>query len=205
MSDARVRELVGERTTHLTLAVRLEDAFTGNQPVGDPQLTARDVETDPVVNPSGYHLFLDLPDEPLTLLVDGGDRYLDVERTVDPTDHDPPAIDLELMPSTAYRFPAGATLLRGVVREDGTGDPIPDATVSLLGTDRETVTDAAGRFVLFITGITADDIGLTDDDEEVVQIDGDDPVLEATHPEHEAATASKPVVEGSTVKYEIIL
>lgn len=197
---------VGEVTTHLTLAVALVDAFTGRQPRSDVRVAAPDADATPVVNPSGYHLFLDLPAEPFTVVVDGGQRYLDVEETVDPVEHDPPVVTFELRPSPAYRFPPGATVLRGVVRDDdGDGDPIPDATVSVRHTDRETVSDSNGEFVLFFTGLTANDVQRAPDGRRLVQVATDDPVVDASHPEYEDAFVSKPVKEKSTTRYEILM
>lgn len=195
---------IGEQTTRLTLAVKLTDTFTQGRPTTDLRVSADGIDVTPVENPSRYHLFLDLPDDPITVAVDGSDRYLDVKETLDPTTLDPPAVNLEVPPSPAYRFPPSATLLRGVVL-DAADDPVEDATVSIRHTDRETTTNEDGEFVLFFTNITADDVVRTNDGRQLVKVDGDDPELAASHPDYGSASLRKTVEEKSTTKYEIIV
>lgn len=194
----------GNRTTKLTLAVRLVDAFTGSRPGAGVEVSAAGVDTTPVENPSGYHLFLDLPDDPITVVVDGGNRYLPHTETIDPTSHDPPAVDIDLLPSPAYRFPPGATLLRGVVL--GADDaPVADATASIEHTNKETVTDEHGEFVLFFSKVTADDVERVSDGRRLIRVDDEDPVLEVSHPDAGSTSMARPVEEKATTKYSINL
>lgn len=204
MSDRVDFVKVGTTTTRLTLAVELIDTFTGKQPGEELPVSAADVDTMPVTNLSGFHLFLDLPNDPLTIVVDGGDRYLDLEETIDPTEHDPPAVQLNVMPSPGYRFPPGATLLRGFV-VDNSDDPIEGATVSIRDTGGETVTDENGEFVLFIKSITPTDIHRTDDGIRLIRINGDNPEIHVAHSNHENTTTHPPLEEGSTTRHDVVL
>lgn len=84
MTDWQTPRTVEHRRTSLSFAVLLVDAFTGRQPEDDVTVGLESIAADPVVNASGYHCFLDLdPDGgTVTLTVDGGDAYVDAERTV---------------------------------------------------------------------------------------------------------------------------
>jgi hypothetical protein len=182
---ARTRE---HRDTSLGFAVRLVDAFTGDGPTGDVRVALADVDATPVENPSGYHVFLELPVETVTLVVDGGDRYFDETRrvvlsdeesaTADAGDGDPPTVVLpdrstpavvELTPTPAYGFPATATTVRGHV-EDANGDPVEGATVRLREFDPVTRTTATGEFALFVP-VTAEDV-VREGDAKHVRVDG---------------------------------
>lgn len=204
MSDRVDFVKVGATTTRLTLAVELVDTFTGEQPGDGLPVSAADVDAIPVTNPSGFHLFLDLPNDPLTIVVDGGDRYLDLEETIDPAEHDPPAVRLDLTPSPGYRFPPGTTLLRGLV-VDESDDPIEGATVSIDDTNRETATDEDGEFVLFMGNVTPTDVHRTDDGIRSIRINGDDPAIHVAHPRYESTTTRLPLEEGSTTRHNVVL
>lgn len=204
MSDRVDFLKVGTTTTRLTLAVELIDTFTGEQPEEELSVSAADVDTVPARNPSGFHLFLDLPNDPLPIVVDGGDGYFDLKETIDPTELDPPAAQLNVTPSPGYRFPPGATLLRGFVVDDS-DNPVGSATVSIRDTDEETVTDENGEFVLFIKNITPADVHRTDDGTRLIRINGDDPEIHVAHPNHGSTTVRQPLEEGSITRYNIVL
>lgn len=218
MSDHRRNRIdlgrMGEQTTRLTVAVRVVDSFTGKVPSTDLTVTVGEFDVLPVRNPSGYYCFLDLPDNPITVTVNGGERYLDVTETVDPAAHDPPAVDIEVTPSPAYRFPPGATLIRGIIREGGSDEnsddngekpPIAGATVSLRHIDREAVTNENGEFVLFITNITDEDVVQTDDGRRVITVSGSDPVIEADHPDYGTVSESITVEERLKTRHDLFL
>lgn len=153
---------MSETTTNLSFAVLLVDAVTGGRPTGDVSVGLATAPDAAVENPSGFHLFLDLETDPVTLVVDGGDRYVDERRTVyhvgsPPSDEAGVEIDdpgtpvvVTLAPTPAYQFPAGTTRLRGTVT-DGTDDtPVGGATVSLEGFDGKARTTDAGEFALHV-------------------------------------------------------
>lgn len=195
MSDRRTTASLGSVSTTLSLAVQLVDRYTGRLPRGDPKVRVEEREVDPVRNPSGYHVFLDLDPGPVTVVVDGGQQYVDERITgvqaIDPTDpatsvdpSDPDTLPLEriaLAPAPPYRFPATATLVRGTV-VDPAGNRLPGATVSVANTDRNTRTDANGEFVLFFDPVTGEDV-TAGDDGPVVQVNDAPPVVTVTHPD----------------------
>jgi hypothetical protein len=207
MSD----RLLGSVTAQLSLAVDLVDGFTGRAPVGNPAPGIEGLDVDPMHNPSGYHVFLDLEPGTVTLHVDGGTHYLD-ETVTDVEIPDPATVDasvpstlpvetVELAPAPPYRFPAGATVIRGIVRNPG-GDPLPGATVNVENRRQEmsTRTDANGEYVLFFDPVTRDDVA-TADGRTVVEVDGDPPRLVARHPVHGQA-ASRLAKAGDSVVEE---
>lgn len=158
-----------------------------------PHVSLAEVDTDAVQNNSGFHLFLDatVPDD-ATVDIDGGQRYLDESLPVDPTALTPlrppeeieqlqssPYQEIQLRPSPVYRFPPGATLLRGRV-QDPAEDGVEGATLTILGLDRTTETVRDGEFVLYFKDITADDVSVEDGDR-LIQVDGDTPQVEVSH------------------------
>lgn len=196
MSERRSWTQVGGFTSILSLAVSLRDAVTGERPRGDPRVTMDGDEPD-TMTPSGYRVFLDREVDAVTVAVDGGDRYLDDERTVDLLTHDPTdAVTFELRPAPAYRFPSGATLIRGRVADDA-DEPVADATVSVQGLSRTARTDARGAYVYFFAAGTDGEV-VKRGDRMVIEVGGGDPTVEATHPDHGTASASTEVEEGST-------
>ena len=118
----------------------------------------------------------DRPEDPDTLLEDVR-RWRDDSSTYQ---------EVRLRPSPAYRFPPGATLLRGRVRGPD-GEPLNNVTLAVDGTDESTETARDGEFVVPFTKLTEDDV--TDDGR--VQIDGANPRVEVTHePEDRGTTES---------------
>lgn len=217
----------GERTSRLSLAVHLVDAFTGRQPAYDPPVRIEGVDATPVKNLSGYHVFLDLEPSTVTVVVEGGERYLDTRRegihlpdhsdpnaTIDPSDPETvPLRELSLVPSPAYQFPPGATLIRGHVRNPS-GGGVDGAELTVRALDRSaasagddaqlveqsTVTNESGEFVLFF-GAT-ESPAVTDGTKLLQGPDGD-PTIEVTHPEFENTTVTVAVEEGTVTVHDI--
>lgn len=206
MADRFYELRVGQWARRLSLAVKLVDAVTGGRPVGDPTVRIDGVDAEPVENPSGYRVFSDLPADTATLVVDGGDPYVDVARPdvavvdlaapgtdVDPTDPESlPVETVELQPAPAYRFPAGTTRVRGHVR-DAQGNPVDGATVSVRHLDRAMATGPDGEFVLFFDPSADDDVSVSGGG---VEVTGSDPTLVAAHPDLGTTTGTLPVPEG---------
>lgn len=143
MSRDERRELAAVRETTVSLAVRLTDRFTGGRPVGSPGVSVAGYDAAAVENPSGYRVFLDLPEtlpEPVAVTVDGTARYESVREAVDLSERRreweengvEPLVDLELTPTPAYDFPAGTTLVRGQLW-GAAGAPVSGATIALTG------------------------------------------------------------------------
>lgn len=177
-----------------------------------PTVSIAGVEAAPVVNPDGYLLYFetDLPRDggDVDIRVDGGRRYLDESVTTNPAtlDAQHPVVSVELHPAPGYRFPAGTTLVRGLVVDDRDGQVETDValrlfglagvSVSLDGVDRSVETTADGEFVLFVKGLTADRL-----DDGRVRIDGDSPRLSVDHPDAGGASAPVEILEGRTACY----
>lgn len=171
MSNRSRGSNLGGFTTRLSLAVGLVDAFTGRAPLGNPQVRIKDVDARPVSTPSGYHVFTDLEGGPVTVLVDGGERYFaehreqvatidlsDPDTDIDPSDRSTlPLVRIELTPSPSYRFPAGVTLIRGTVR-DPEGNAVTGAHLSVRNRDISTRTDENGEFAIFFRVVTEADV-----------------------------------------------
>lgn len=174
VTDWRTARTVEHRGSSLGLAVRLVDVFTGERPAADLSVSLAESDAAPVFNPSGYHVFLQLPAGSVTLVVDGDERYFDERRRIhlsgEPTDAAadadgaPPSVALddrttpvvvELTPTPAYEFPDSTTTVRGHV-EDADGAPIKGATVSLPEFDVATQTTETGEYALFVPVNSAD-------------------------------------------------
>lgn len=209
--DRRGRKL-SEFETTLFLAVAMVDPVTRGEPRGRPRVSIPGAEGERVRNRSGYHLFLDASVSDPTLVVDGGDYYLDervqvprstfVDQRGDPKRT--PSIAVWLTPAPAYEFPAGATVVRGRVTESpARDDPVPGAELSLERTDVATRAVAAGEYVLYVPP----DVGTvtTDaDGDRVVQVGGDDPSVAVDHPDGSTSTTVTPtLVEGRQTTVDV--
>lgn len=161
-----------------TAAVDTGEQATEQRIGGPTKPTVRfpDLDVVPVVNPSGYVLVFeaDVWESAGTVAIEisGGERYVDVERTVDLDVFDPeddPVIDVTLSPRPAYPFPTATTLVRGHVfvigdDHDPAGPLVPathgraGVTVTVEGFDRTTETVDGGEYVLALTGLTTEDV-----------------------------------------------
>ena len=212
MSDRVVWRDLGEptvRRTHLRLAVKPVDAYTGGWPLGRVRVRLAEADLVPVENRSGYSLFLEpdatggLPEGELTVKVDGNLRYRPAEASVTPSTLPPrnPVQEVTLAPSTTYPFPPGATLVRGRLCDE-TGNPIVGATVSLRSQAWSTTTNQGGEFVCFFTGLTEDDVDVGVDGTPRVVVNGDDPILDVAF-DGRTHSVSVTVLEGATAKAEL--
>lgn len=152
---------VDELSRRLTLAVKLIDEVSGDDPIGEPRVEVAEVDEHPIRNRSGYYLFFDLPGEEVTVEVDGGDLYHDGSTTVDRAPDDGTfdagdAVELSLSPTPAYPYPRGLTRVRGTVF-DGT-TPVGGATMSVVGHSRTTMTTDDGEFAYYFDDIDPGDI-----------------------------------------------
>lgn len=183
---------VGDLSRSLSLAVRVTDGVTGSRPVHEPEVRVREVAERPARNLSGYHLFFDLPDEEVTVTAKGGDRYHDASTTVDldpegDSVHDPgDAVELALVPTPSYEFPAGLTRVRGTVFDGSTA--VPGAEVTVAGHSQTTTTTGAGEFVYYFDDVDSSEIVRADIDgdngeERVYRPSGSDPVIEVSRPQ----------------------
>lgn len=213
---------LSKTTTDLAVAVKPVDALTGDGLHADATVSIDGVPHDPVLNPSGYWLFLSppvsLPPDPVTVRVDAGPTYAPVvsERTVGALS--PPGIQLKLYPSVSYPFATGRTIVQGRVEE--AGNPVAGATVTVEHAPPETRTDTEGNFALVIEDIVAktDDtldsplrVDPTDEDHPrrvVVKPDSGPesaPRLVVTHPDGRTVSTTQSITEGErTVRTDVI-
>ncbi|MFB6154764.1 MAG: carboxypeptidase-like regulatory domain-containing protein [Haloferacaceae archaeon] len=199
--------------TALALAVEPVDALTGEGLGASATVAVDGVAHDPVLNPSGYWLFLSppvsLPPDPVTVRIDAGPEYVPVvyERDVDALS--PPGLRLDVFPSVSYPFASGRTLVLGRVTD--AGDPVHGATVTVEHAPTTTRTGTDGQFALAV-----DDVAATTDDQldSPLRVDPTDenhprkvlvkpdhgpvtePRLVVTHPDGRTVTVEQSITEG---------
>lgn len=115
--------------TRLSLAVRIIDDFTEKEPLGSVSVTIKNQEVRAVKNLSGYYLFTNLSVGMYKVEVQS-EFYLPEARIVNINDLDPlnPVITITLIPNSTYPFPAGVTLIRGIVH-DLEGEAVPGVRI----------------------------------------------------------------------------
>jgi len=142
-------DIVPQRT--LSLAVWPEDVFTQERPIGMITAGLKEEKHVPIVNLSGYHCFVNVPDGNYILTIEST-YYYSVEKTISLPYPDPkkPVETILLNPKPGYPFPPGTTLVRGIV---SITEPVADAIVTVRGTSQETMTNEKGEFLLFFKGL----------------------------------------------------
>jgi hypothetical protein len=185
-------------TTTLSLAVSLQDDYTGNQPIGGVKVFLEGQDLKSVKNPSGYYLFPDLPGSEYQVRVET-QHYFKEETTMKLPDLDPlnPVVQVELKPKPSYPFPHGTTLIRGMV-QGSDGNTIPGAKVEIMGKDISNETTEKGEFVLYLKGLSEEDI-IKEGSKRFVKGNGGKKVgLKATYETKTGAKDLKEVREGQT-------
>lgn len=198
MSDRDARQ-VDSFTHECSMAVQLVDSRTDGAPVGDPTLTVTNADVEPVTNPSGYRVFVDLEDEstPLDLRVES-EAYLDAEQSETPSTlpADDPLVEVRLEPGPGYPFGGGETVVRGLV-EDG-DEPVAGADVEYVEGEASTRTDDRGDFALPIVTLPDDDLGTDDDGNRALKPGGSNPTIRATLADGRTADRTPTVRIGET-------
>jgi len=196
--------LIESSTKKLSLAINLIDDYTSSGVVNNLDVLIKDHNVKPIRNPSGYYLFLDLPDDKYTVEIKGGEYYFNEDKEAvrpDNLDELNPVIDITLKPAPSYHFPSNATLIRGHL-VDMEGGGIPGAVLKIKGFDAKTRTNDKGEFVIYFKGLKKNDV-ITVDGKMFVKINGKNPVLEIKHPDHKSLTKTVEVVEGITTSFSI--
>jgi hypothetical protein len=154
------REVVLDVTsvTVVSLAVALVDGYTNGRPIGRVKVLLVELSREGRVNPSGYFLFLNIPDGIYTLRAES-EHYLDEELALSLPTSPPqnPLVTLALQPRPSYPFPPGATLIRGLV-QDAAKNPVAGAHVDVVGKDIHTRSGENGEFVLYFHPLREQDI-----------------------------------------------
>jgi hypothetical protein len=193
-----------KRSTKLSLAIFLIDDYTKEQPVGPINIFLRDREYKAAKNPSGYYLFLDLPEQAYTIQVQS-DFYFAESMYVQLSSltQNNPTKEIVLKPKPAYPFPNGATLVRGMVL-DQTENPIPNATVEVKEKNLKTLTSEKGEYVIYFPALKANDIIKEKEKRFVKTQNGKSIRVEATTPNDSNGKTLDSVEEGTTAKVPTI-
>ena len=185
-------------TTTLSLAVSLQDDYTGDRPIGGVKvfLEGRDLKS--VKNPSGYYLFLDLAGSEYQVRVET-DYYFSEKTTVKLPELDPlnPVVQVKLKPEPSYPFSPGTTLIRGMVYGSDQ-NPAAGAKVEVPGKNVNNITTEKGEFVLYFKGLSEEDIIKEGNKRFVKGNEGKTVHLEAAHGAKTGTKDLKEVREGQT-------
>ena len=148
------------------MAVSLVDNFTGEKPVGAVSVTLKGESYTAVKNLSGFYVFLNIPIKAYVVQV-RSDYYFDNDFPATLTPPNPGDLFsdklaklkqvIPLDPRPAYPFPSGATLIRGIVN-DQTGNPVPNAGVTVVERGLTASTTSRGEYVFYLKGLTGDDV-----------------------------------------------
>ena len=191
--------LIEQLSTRLSLAVSLVDDYTGKQPSGDIEIALDSKKA--LINPSGHYLFLDVAAGEYTLNVQN-EYYFGQEHEITLPLSGDPVLELTLKPKPAYPFPRGATLIRGIVR-DNHGEPVPEAKVEVVGKEIENKTTENGEFVLYFKNLTEDDIIKIGGKRYVRRNNSRRLMIKASHPACRSKIQHTEVEEGKTVSLYI--
>jgi hypothetical protein len=140
--------ILESHTRRLSLAICLIDNYANKPPLGAVNISLKYQKYKATGSPSGYYVFLNLPDETYTVQA-RSDFYFDEDVEVTPSSLNllNPVKKIWLKPNPAYPFPLGATLIRGLVL-DSNKKTVSDAMVEITGKNIKTVTSEKGEFVL---------------------------------------------------------
>ncbi|RPI74493.1 MAG: hypothetical protein EHM45_18770 [Desulfobacteraceae bacterium] len=149
-------KIVETTKTKLSLAVAVKDAFAPAEILkGAVALRVNGRHEPARQNRLGYWLFLDLPDGPYEVQAAGDFYSVQVLDNLGVADPLRPVLDIRLEPNASYVFPAGTTLLRGIVKK--TGDTaLAGVKVAVDGESRQVFTDDQGAFVLYCKNPSGD-------------------------------------------------
>lgn len=189
------------RQQSLAFALSLVDHFSG-QPglVGETTATAREAPKAALCNPSGYYLFLGLTGTHFTVEI-RNPLYLDKDVLVDIGALNPrsPLVTVVLFPRYLYPFPAGSTLIVGRVTDGGL-QPLSGAAVTVVGSTVINQSDRDGRFVLYFTSLTDDDVQIQDG-RRCIAVSGSTTLrLQATKANYQSTTVTIGTVEEGLTK-----
>lgn len=146
----------GGKVCRLSFAISLKDAYSGGRPQGIVELII-DGHEKPVLNPSGYYTFLNLPAGRYQLKV-VSENYLDEKVMVNVEDKLFAVVEISLMPKTCYPFPPGVTLVRGRLRDFRGAIAGAVLTGSLSESRFFGRTDERGEFVIFFDPLKDEEV-----------------------------------------------
>ena len=124
------------------------------------------------MNSTGYYLFLDIEnninggdENHITIAVDS-EYFIPFEKLINLKEmienhinfQRNPVVEVRLKPNVAYPFPPGTSLIRGVVFDSESKEPVPDAKVQLDDRNLVATTDENGEFLFYFGELKASDI-----------------------------------------------
>lgn len=201
-----------DSTKLVSFVVEPVDGFSGRLPTGPVQVSIKNSHLKPIRNLSGLYVFRETPATPFQLLVQAP-HFFTGELTLTPADIQAldtraPVIMVNLIPRPSYPFPAGVTLIRGMVK-DASGSPVRGASIRLKGKETTARTTEKGEFVFFLKGITQNDIRIhPETGKRVIYLDSSDVLhLEILHGDVPVIFDTVNLEEGRTtaLKQPIIL
>ena len=219
---ASERRWIDERTTKLSMAVKLVDAVTGDRPRQEwpsqlgskpsqdnsqnrpyPRVTLQGIDEEPVKNPSGYSLFLNVDREEITTAsIDGGTWYLDQHDVSLPAPSEPPTKDVMLLPSSAYQLSANHSFIYGRL-QNADSEPISGAWVRIRDVGKSTTTREDGTYFLRVAGDTVVREGDETESTNVLHIQGEAPSIVVRHDDLPQKSAEVTLPERSAIRYTL--
>ncbi|UCF94905.1 MAG: hypothetical protein JSW39_12385 [Desulfobacterales bacterium] len=188
------------RQSALSFALSLVDDFTGKAGLlGQTTVTAAEADQAGRLNPSGYYVFMGLTGSNFTVQI-RNTCYLDHDLSVDISALDPrlPLATTVVHPRYLYPFPAGSTLIMGRVT-DSLQQPLAGVDATVQGSTVTNQSDPGGRFVLYFTGLSEDDVQIQDSRRLILVNDSTTLQLEVQRSGYQSSTVTiGPVEEGST-------
>ncbi|MBD5799857.1 hypothetical protein BHU24_25125 [Bacillus pseudomycoides] len=145
MKQEKNHFILEESVTKLSIAIRLKDDFTDDEPIGNVTVSIKGIEKKPVKNLTGYYLFTNLPPKlDKVEVVVNSDFYLKVNahKPIVLITDNPVVDEISLKPHCSYPFQVGSTLLRAVVRKKTDQRAIPEASVKAIVFQPESMTTA---------------------------------------------------------------
>jgi hypothetical protein len=188
------------RQQSLSFALSLVDHFAGQLGLaGETTVTVTEGQKSALRNPSGYYLFTGLTGTQFTVEI-RNPYYLEKDVSVAMGALNPrsPVVTVVLFPRYLYPFPAGSTLILGRVT-DSDLHPLSKADVAVVGSTVANQTDPDGRFVLYFTSLTDEDVQVQNGRRRITVSGSTTLQLQATKANYQSTTVTiGEVEEGST-------
>jgi hypothetical protein len=149
---------IKKRISRLSFPVLLKDDYSGSGPIGKIKQHLEGRNETPIVNPSQFYVYLNLPIGEYTALTDSEYYFLNSTQI---HLHSIPLsipVPVTLIPTPSYPFPERETLVRGFLR-DSSMNPVANAILSYNTFSRkfQTFTTEKGEFVLYFGVLNAED------------------------------------------------
>jgi hypothetical protein len=190
-----------QRSTRVSFAVRLIDEFsTLPSLLGTTRVFIISSGETAIAKPNGYHVFTDLTETNVTVRVENA-AYAPRQAVVNIAALDPrnPVTALTMKPNVRYPFPAGTTLVRGIV-VDNAQHPISGAHISVNGDAVSNDSEEDGRFVLYWGPLDEDHISVVDHRRLVKAGNSTTIVLHVTHPSFQPTDVTIGIVVEADLK-----